>query len=80
MTGISTKADSVRVMFRDRLPQGGVGSRTTAFPLMTVTGAEGAPKNSSFFLWWSDCDHSHVREDYLVNDKQAKAKTFSGLS
>jgi hypothetical protein len=47
---------------------------------MTVTGAEGVPKNSSFFLRRRDRDRSPVRRDYLVNDKQAEAKTLSGLS
>jgi hypothetical protein len=47
MTWLSTKADSVRVVFSDCVCRKGVGSRTTAFPLMTVTG-EQSGKNLSF--------------------------------
>jgi hypothetical protein len=40
MTRLSTKADSGRVVFSDCACRKGVGSRTTAFPLMTVTGEQ----------------------------------------
>ena len=45
MTRMSTKADSVRVVFSDRPCRRGGRVANDRIPLMTVTGAEGAPNS-----------------------------------